>query len=93
MSVAASLASAVLDALRQDPAARDELRGMLGLDAAASARDEPRWLNSDEAARYLGCPRSRIHDLVQLRRLEPARDGRRLLFRTTDLDAYLESSC
>ena len=65
---------------------------MLRLDAAESTREEPRWLNSDEAAQYLGCPRSRIHDLVQLRRLEPARDGRRLLFRRSDLDAYLEAS-
>jgi excisionase family DNA binding protein len=89
MSLAASLASAVLDALREDPAARDELRSLLGLDAVQNPGDGPRWLNSDEAARYLSCPRSRIHDLVQLRKLEPTRDGRRLLFRTSDLDAYL----
>jgi excisionase family DNA binding protein len=50
---------------------------------------EDPWLNSDQAAAYLGCPRSRIHDLVQLRRLHPHRDGRRLLFRRSDLDAYL----
>jgi excisionase family DNA binding protein len=47
------------------------------------------WLNSDQAAAYLGCPRSRIHDLVQLGKLVPRRDGRRLLFRPAELDAYL----
>lgn len=52
----------------------------------------PRWLNSEQAAEYLGCPRGRIHDLVQLRKLEPRRDGRRLLFKRDDLDAYLEAS-
>ena len=66
---------------------------MLELDAVERARDETsRWLNSDEAARYLGCPRSRIHDLVQLRKLQPTRDGRRLLFRRGDLDGYLETT-
>lgn len=92
MSVAASLATAILDALREDAAARDELRSMLGIDTAAHTTAEPRWLNSDQAANYLGCPRSRIHDLVQLRKLEPTRDGRRLLFRRSDLDACLEAT-
>jgi excisionase family DNA binding protein len=52
--------------------------------------DQGGWLNTDQAATHLCCPRSRIHDLVQLGKLEPCRDGRRLLFKRTDLDAYLE---
>jgi excisionase family DNA binding protein len=56
-------------------------------------RDEgSRWLNAEDAARYLACSRGRLYDLVQLRKLEPRRDGRRLLFRRADLDKYLESS-
>ena len=51
---------------------------------------DDRWLNSDQASEYLGCPRSRIHDLVQLGKLTPRRDGRRLAFKRADLDAYLE---
>lgn len=50
------------------------------------------WLGSDQAAEYLGCSRARIHDLVGLGKLSPRRDGRRLRFRRTDLDAYLEGS-
>lgn len=48
------------------------------------------WLDTRGAAEYIAAPVSRIHDLVQLRKLEPRRDGRRLLFRRADLDAYLE---
>jgi excisionase family DNA binding protein len=92
MSAAASLATAVLDALREDSAARDELRELLGVASSAKPTDEPRWMNSDQAAEYLGCSRDRIHDLVQLRKIEARRDGRRLLFRCEELDAYLESS-
>jgi excisionase family DNA binding protein len=50
------------------------------------------WLDTRAAAKYLCCPVGRIHDLVQLRKLDPYRDGRRLLFRREDLDAYLEAS-
>jgi len=49
------------------------------------------WLSSEQAADYIAAPVSRIHDLVALRKLSPRRDGRRLLFRRDDLDAYLES--
>ncbi len=52
----------------------------------------PRWLNTKGAADYLACRPDRIHDLVQLGKLHPRRDGRRLLFRPADLDAYLEAS-
>jgi len=48
------------------------------------------WLSTRDAADYLAAPVSRIHDLVQLRKLRPHRDGRRLLFKRSDLDAYLE---
>jgi excisionase family DNA binding protein len=50
-----------------------------------------RWLNTEQAAEYIAAPVSRVHDLVQLRKLTPRRDGRRLLFRREDLDAYLEN--
>ncbi len=48
------------------------------------------WLDADGAAAHLATSRGRIYDLVQLRKLTPRRDGRRLLFRPDELDAYLE---
>ena len=50
------------------------------------------WLNAEQAATHLACSRDRVYDLVQLRKLPARRDGRRLLFRQKDLDAYLEAS-
>jgi excisionase family DNA binding protein len=54
------------------------------------SQEPERWLNVDEAATYLACPASRVYDLVSRRRLRCARDGRRLLFQRTDLDAVLD---
>lgn len=48
------------------------------------------YLTVDQAADYLSAPTSRIYDLVSLRRVRHHRDGRRLLFRRSDLDAALE---
>ncbi len=50
------------------------------------------WLDTKGAAEHLACGTDRIHDLVQLGKLHPRRDGRRLLFRPADLDAYIEAS-
>jgi excisionase family DNA binding protein len=52
----------------------------------------PTWLGTVAAATYLCCSPGRIHDLVALGKLTPRRDGRRLLFRRNDLDAYLEGT-
>ena len=49
------------------------------------------WVDADGAAEYLATSRERIYDLVALEKLTPRRDGRRLLFRREDLDAYLET--
>ncbi len=59
---------------------------------AAPAQPTPAWVDARGAAVHLATSTARIYDLVQLRKLEPRRDGRRLLFRTEDLDAYLESA-
>ncbi|HEY4896453.1 MAG TPA: helix-turn-helix domain-containing protein [Solirubrobacteraceae bacterium] len=53
--------------------------------------DATPWLNTDQAADYIAAKPGRIHDLVALGKLAPRRDGRRLLFRASDLDAYLEA--
>ena len=50
------------------------------------------WLDAKGAAAYLATTRDRVWDLVQLHKLKPRRDGTRLLFKRTELDAYLEAS-
>jgi excisionase family DNA binding protein len=49
------------------------------------------YMDSKQAGVYLACKRQRIHELVHQGRLEPRRDGNRLLFRRSQLDAYLEN--
>jgi excisionase family DNA binding protein len=51
-------------------------------------RPEP-YMSVEEAATYLGCKPKRVYELVGQDRLAHFRDGRRLLFRRTDLDAAL----
>ena len=53
------------------------------------AEIEP-WLNVEQAAEYLACPRSRVYDLRRQGRLPCRKDGSRLLFRRPDLDAALD---
>jgi excisionase family DNA binding protein len=50
------------------------------------------WLSTEQAAAYIAAKPARVHDLVALGKLTPRRDGRRLLFKRSDLDAYVEAS-
>jgi excisionase family DNA binding protein len=87
------LADAVLAALDDD--ALDALAERLAprlVDRLAQRNGAPTWLDAAGAAEYMATSRERVYDLVQLRKLEPRRDGRRLLFRRADLDAYLGSA-
>jgi excisionase family DNA binding protein len=63
---------------------------LLGGEFGAHEGSTP-WLSTEDAARHLACSRDRLYDLVQLGKLKPRRDGRRLLFKLADLDAYLET--
>jgi excisionase family DNA binding protein len=49
------------------------------------------YMNAKEAAAYLACRPQRIHELVHQGRLPRHKDGSRLLFRRTELDACLDS--
>jgi excisionase family DNA binding protein len=49
------------------------------------------WVGVREAAEHLACPKSRIYALVSARRIPHRRDGSRLLFRRSELDAWLEA--
>ena len=88
-----SLAAALLQDLTADDLRRlaHELAPFLAEISGTTDRDRDPWLTADQAATHLGCRRDRIYDLVQIGKLTPRRDGRRVLFRRLDLDAYLES--
>ncbi len=51
------------------------------------------WMNADQAATYIGAAgRERIYDLAREGHIPVHRDGRRLLFRQSEIDAYIEKS-
>jgi hypothetical protein len=83
LSIRVELTPDQLDAIAELVAARI---------APRSSVDAPTWLDTRGAAEYIAGSTGRVHDLVQLGKLVPRRDGRRLLFRRVDLDAYLEGS-
>ena len=70
-----TIAAAVADEL--------ERRGALGTPPASP------WLDVAGAADYLHCSRQRVYDLISQGALTPARDGRRVLLRRDQIDAYL----
>ena len=53
-------------------------------------RDIDPYLTVEEAARYIGAPRSRIYDLTGKGAIESRKDGRRLLTKRSWLDRYLD---
>jgi excisionase family DNA binding protein len=57
---------------------------------AASAPATSPWMNVGDAAERLRCGKDRIYDLIALGKLNPRRDGRRVLLHRDDLDAYVE---
>lgn len=62
---------------------------MLEARAAMAAREPEPWISVDAAAAYLGKPKSRLYDLAAQDAIPHGRDGRSVLFRRSDLDAYL----
>jgi excisionase family DNA binding protein len=57
---------------------------------AQQSNGASRWLNTEQVAERLACSKDRVHDLCQLGKLRPRRDGRRLLFDRAEVDAYVE---
>lgn len=57
------------------------------------AAPEDRWLTVAEAAEHVRCPTSRVYSLAATKppRIPVHRDGSRLLFRRSELDAWVES--
>jgi hypothetical protein len=71
------------------------LDGRRKLDAGGELRVRPgdprSSFDASRASWASNTERVCLDDLVQLRKIEPCRDGRRLLFRRADLDAYLRA--
>jgi excisionase family DNA binding protein len=89
MATRSALAQAVLESL--DETSLDLLAELLAPRLASRLEPAPSspWLDAAGAAEYLATSKDRVYDLVQLRKLTPHRDGRRLLFHRGDLDRYL----
>ena len=49
------------------------------------------WLRAPEAAAYLACPESRIRKLTMTGELPSHQDGRRVLYRRDELDAFIRN--
>ncbi len=81
------LTRALLDEIAADPVALARLRELVDVEPA---RGSP-WLSAPEAAQYLACPESRIRKLTMTGELPCHRDGRRVLYRRDELDAFVRS--
>lgn len=69
----------------------EELAARIAHKIAPSGNPEP-WLNVEQAAEHLACTRRRIYDLAEREAVVYHRDGKRLLFRRADLDAYVTTA-
>ena len=49
------------------------------------------WLDVDQAAEHLACPKSRLYALTSTRRIPHQRDGSRLLFDRNELDEWVRA--
>lgn len=56
---------------------------------AAAPATEP-WITTEEAAEHIGCNRDRIYYLVAANRIPHRKEGTRLMFRRSDLDAWIQ---
>lgn len=79
--LALAVPDAFIDAVAERVAAR--------LTADRPTGPEP-WVDVPAAAAYLACPRSRLYALVSADRIPHRKDGSRLLFRCSELDAWLD---
>jgi excisionase family DNA binding protein len=50
-----------------------------------------KWVGVEAVAAHLSCSTHRVHRLVSLRRIPFAKDGPRLLFRLSEVDAWLSN--
>jgi excisionase family DNA binding protein len=79
--------------LRIDDETLDRLADAVA-DRLASRRpaDAEHWVGVERAAEHLACKPQRIYNLVHDRAIPHRKDGGRLLFRLSELDATLSSN-
>lgn len=49
------------------------------------------WIGVQQAADHLGCGTSRIYTLISAKRIPHEKDGSRVVFKASDLDAWVRS--
>jgi excisionase family DNA binding protein len=81
----------VVPDLRFSEAELDALADVLADRVRARLGATSPWLKAPEAAAYLACPESRIRKLTMTGELPAHRDGRRVLYRREDLDAFVRN--
>jgi excisionase family DNA binding protein len=69
----------------------DRLADLLSERVAARTGTGSPWLTAGDAADHLACPESRIRKLTMTGELPCHRDGRRVLYRRDELDAYVRN--
>jgi excisionase family DNA binding protein len=87
-----AIVSALIDALADDDQALDRLADALGSRLAGRPGQTPAadgWLDVEQAAAHLACPKSRLYSLVSARRIPFHKDGSRLLFKRSELDDFV----
>lgn len=87
-----TLAASLLAELDDD--ALDQLAKQLAPRLAALGQDHDTtsaWLDVNDAAKHIACPRSRLYALVSARRVPHHRDGSRLLFNANELDEFVRA--
>jgi excisionase family DNA binding protein len=57
----------------------------------AGAQEEDHWMTVEEAAEYVRCPKGRLYEHVSRDVVPYERDGRRLLFRRSELDIWVRN--
>lgn len=87
-----SLAHAVLDALRSDDCALNELRALVSVQAPPPPESDA-WMTAREAAAYLGMTRNALYKLSSADLVPVEREGVgcKLWFRRSALDAWREA--
>jgi excisionase family DNA binding protein len=72
------------------PGVIDLIAEMTAARLRASAVVAEPWVGVDAAAAHLACKRQRIYDLVSRRTIPHRKEGSRLLFKLSHLDAWIE---
>ncbi|WP_320672399.1 helix-turn-helix domain-containing protein [Patulibacter defluvii] len=83
-----ALAREIVDAIANDPEALRRLRQLV----APPSPEASDLMTAKEAAEYMRCSPGRVYTLRYQGDLRPVRDGRKVLFRRSEIDRYLGSA-